>query len=324
MRIVFLNLADEDDHGLAKTSVKALQIKYAPVSWPKSMLVGQNSVELYPLFDLFLASKAGQLFAQEGLRQKLEAIRVACRSADKIMLAAHGNYGDTVEIAADPGWEQGAQRKIGTYKELAALMRELLAPDCRYRLSLIICYAARSQDVRKDHDGKLSAIDIRSSFAFKFYSEICTHARIQMTARIGAVSFDEKTGKSMVRTEAATASQIDHDELQRSEEVVRAALEYEVIKERHTGALGPDEQFQDMQEKFCSGTGKFIASANAVNAEERIVQNYYRLSGAATDLELSASKNEFKYGKLIYRFLFNKVAVFTKYPKEELLYVGQL
>jgi hypothetical protein len=322
MRIVFLNLADQDDHGLARSSVNALKQKYKPVSWAKSFLVAQNSVDLYEMFSLFEALKQGALNTPEN-QEQLRQIQLACKSADKIMLAAHGNYGNTVQVCASPGWDLGVAQVIGDYRQLAYLMRAVLLPGCSYRLALIVCYAARSENYQKDHSdlGGLSAIDIRSSFAFKFFSEICCHCRVQMTARIGAVEFDSVSGSSSVRTEAATSAQIEYDQMQRLDNVEEAQGAYEQVRAQYDDATMTI--FDDMEGKFVDARG-FKPEGVPDNPEEVILQNYHRLNSRRNELVTTAAKRERKYGKLIYRYIFDKIAVFATYPTEKVIYVGPL
>jgi hypothetical protein len=129
-----------------------------------------------------------------------------CESADKIMLGLHGRYDDTEQGFAGLGWKRGHD-VIGNYRDFAELIASFLRTGKSYKLALIVCFGARSADFNKNHDGNLEPADIKSSFAYKFFKEICTKADITITARTGSVSFDSKTGRSLVQTEAAVTAE---------------------------------------------------------------------------------------------------------------------
>ena len=209
--IVFFNLADMHTHGLAKTSVQALQRKYQRYSFVYELFAGSNQIYQIDLFGLLKKQRdpilrdvrpsgvpqipinllSGHTAYLPSIERERLAISMFCGRADKIMLGVHGKFDDTTQGVAGLGWDQGSA-VIGDYKEFAQLISSFLMPRKSYKLSLIVCFGARSQNYRVNHDGDLAEEDIKSSFAYKFFKEICTKADVTLTARTGSVAFDSK------------------------------------------------------------------------------------------------------------------------------------
>jgi len=331
VKIVFLNLADKHDQGLAKTTVDSLRKKYPKLeNWFTQFLWEVNRVDLVDLFTLLdemrnpnainKRSYGGRWALAEHLTEKTN-IKTLCTNADKIMLGAHGHYDDRDSGYAGMGWEQGSGL-IGSYKDFAKLVATFLNPNRRYKIALIVCFAARSADYKKDHDGKLNVDDIKSSFAYKFFAELVKQSstELTLTARTGAVSFDTSTGKSLVQTEAAVAADIADAELQKADETKRLADAYNDLS-RTLGESGKIGEFYAMEEAMVK------VDANPVSKAEQIIYDYHRLKARITALESQKSKNAGKYGKFVYRSENGTAKVYRKYDKDkkaELLWEGKL
>lgn len=299
--IVFLNLADKHEDGLAKTSAEALRQKYPRYSWLYECFAGANQVQVIDLFELLQRDRTGFPFSSlqsllpiiRSLQARLEIARL-CASADKIMLGVHGRFGETERGFASMGWEQGSG-VIGNYQEFAALLSSLLFPDRQYRLALIMCYGARSQNFRKKHDGQLDETDLKSSFAYKFYKELCRTYRITMTARTGSVHFNSQTGKSMVQTETATEAEFDKAEFQSSPGTKLVSTNYETLQEQmwNSGRL---DEFYQMQE------GILRLSGRPDSQDERVIYDFHNVQRQATHLESTSGQSASKYGKFVYEY----------------------
>ena len=253
-------------------------------------------------------------------RERL-AISMFCGRADKIMLGVHGKFDDTTQGVAGLGWDQGSA-VIGDYKEFAQLISSFLMPRKSYKLSLIVCFGARSQNYRVNHDGDLAEEDIKSSFAYKFFKEICTKADVTLTARTGSVAFDSQTGRSLVQSEAAVKAEIESAEIQAAEYTKRIARDYE--------QLG---RFMNATEE---GRGKFFKmldrmsepAAKPRNKPERTIKEYNDIRTRVTTLSTQSANLVSKYGKFVYIYDDRAVTVCRKYEGHQkvmkVLYHGEL
>jgi hypothetical protein len=322
-KIVFLNLADMHEHGLAMTTVRALRVKYPRASWLYEFAYGRNEITLVDLFDLLDWQRrprnatplvhlglGGLLLDPRLFHYVSERVRIIelCAAADKVMLGVHGNFGDTSRGHKGLGWDMG-MGIAGTYDEFANLVGGLLKPDRAYRLALIMCYGARSLNYLKDHDRDLTVGDVQSSFAYKFYALICKKARVTMTARTGSVGFDAQTGRSLVQTEAAVTAQVEDAEMQAVGATRRAKEDYDTVKERMFKLDGDLTRFFAIEERMS------VATAVATNDEERAVKAFYDTQRTATRLQNKARETDPKQGKFVYTFDGANISVFRKYEE---------
>ncbi|MGD0360009.1 MAG: hypothetical protein ABSC93_04020 [Bryobacteraceae bacterium] len=325
MHIVFLNLADENPHGLAATTREALSKKYPLDQKPRNILetvatylFGANQIEVVNLFGILQAANR---------RQAIDAadIPAKCVKADKVMLGVHGTYGDTCHVRKGDAHDTPT---LATYVELATLTKEMLNdPSHQYRLALVMCYGARSADFRADHSDltALSEAQIRSSFAFKFYSQVCTHCVLRMTAVTGSLSFSRDKGESQVQTEAAVLKDIEYAELQREERTAQLFAEHQqLVEEQGAKAISAIE---DRLLGYNVRTGMLTPKPGAVaaNDAERRVLAYYETVNRSWELKNAASGKKGKIGKLIYYYRrdLDKVIVMARYPEPEVIYSGR-
>jgi hypothetical protein len=326
-RIVFLNLADMHEHGLAKTSATALRLKYQRYHWLYEKVCGANQVQQVDLFDLLRHQQHPRrirclqdLMPYVWALQRKIALTDLLRTADKIMLGVHGRFDDTETGFAGLGWDQG-NGPIGTVNEFADLLASLLLPGSSYKVALIVCFGARSQNFRKDHTGALSRVDIESSFAFKFYRRIYRKANVTMTARTGSVSFDTSTGRSLVQTEAAVQAEADDAVIQAADETKRVARDYKQLRKfLMTKEREGQQIFFDMEERFDSNI-----NAGARNPAERIVKRHAQIVHQVSELQAAKAADVPKYGKFVYKSIGSRIQVYRKYsasgePVMQLLY----
>jgi hypothetical protein len=334
--IVFFNLADKHEHGLAHSSAMALRNKYPRYSAVWEFMAGANQVHLVDLFDLLEQERRplpirslGSLTALmpqllQRIRERV-AIAELCGRADKIMIGVHGHFGDTNQGYAGMGWGMGSG-VVGTASEFARLVAGFLCAGKTYKLSLIMCFGARSARPRVNHDGNLDEADIKSSFAYKFFKEICqrSEATVTMTARTGSVAFDASTGRTMVQTEAAVQAEMDNADLQAAEYTKRIARTYEQLQRFMCNTQEGLRKFRAMEDR--------MEADHAVprNSAERTIKNYVDLRTQVTQLQQQSSDLAGKYGKFVYQY--NRtdgvVTVMRKYNQGVatfgILYQGQL
>lgn len=334
--IVFFNLADKHDHGLAFSSVNALRIKYPRRSCIREFIAGANQVHLVDLFQMLEDERhplpirsLGTLTAYmplllQRIRERV-AIAELCARADKIMIGVHGHFGNTDQGFAGMGWDMGSG-VIGTAAEFARLIASFLHDDRRYKLALIMCFGARSARPRVDHDGQLEENDIKSSFAYKFFKEICqrSQATVTMTARTGSVAFDPATGRSIVQSEAAAQAEMDNAELQAAEETKRIARTFEQLQRFMCQSAEGRDKFYDMMDRMDAD------NARPRNTAERTIRQYRQLQKRVNQLQSQAAALVGKYGKFVYQYdrTAQQVAVLRKYSQGvatfDLLYEGPL
>lgn len=346
--IVFFNLADMHGAGLAQKSVNSLRKKYPSYSFIYELFHGANRIIQVDLFGLLkeMRKPTGKHIGKSGIpltpinmitghiaslpplsrdtiREKL-AITMLCGQADKIMLGVHGHYDDTDYGYAGMGWEKG-DAMIGSHEEFAKLIAGFLRKDKTYKIALIVCFGARSQNYRKNHDGELTEEDIKSSFAYKFYKNICTKANVIMTARTGSVAFSDINGKSQVQTETAVEAEIEYSDLLKVDTIDRMQKEYNELLERifdKEGKIGVDN-VKILKDR--------IERNQPVEGDPHILlflQNYVREEAKARHLHATKETMQEKYGKFVYRYEKGIVTVYRKYEGGQkvmrVLYSGEL
>ncbi len=309
MHIVFLNLSDRA--GASTKSITALRKKYpAYTGWnPWRWMTDNNSVDEVNLIDLWSADRQDWHFWAEVLR-----VNLLCSIADKIMLSIHGHADDTT-----CGYIErfGMTSKRVNYRELAQFLLLFLANQSeRYHLALITCHAARSENYLKDHRGGLTTRDVKSSFAYRFYKEICTQRNVLMTARTGSVSFSEHDGRSLVQSEAAVRYEVELQAIQESEELERLKELYEGLKEVEFQKFGNIRRFLTTEDKILQEIEKGRTDWSMASREEVTIIRYQKAKRRITQLERLKDEDHGKYGKFIYRYdpTSSVMTVLRKYP----------
>lgn len=320
MHIVFLNLSDHA--GASAKSIAALRRKYPAYSgynvW--RWLTDSNSVDEVNLIDLWSTDRNTFGFWAEVLR-----VNLLCSIADKIMLSIHGHADDTTCGYVE---QFGKASKRVDYRQLAQFLLLFLPTQSeRYHLALITCHAARSANYLKDHTGALTRLDVQSSFAYRFYKEICTQRNVLMTARTGSVSFREHDGRSLVQTEAGVRCEVELEAIQKSKELARISERYEELKERVFEKEGNIRRVLAMEEKIREELDKGRTDWSMASFEERLVIDYQVAKRRVTRLQQLQNEEQGKFGKFIYRYEASEgeVTVLRKYPKPStILYQGAL
>lgn len=321
MRALFLNMADEEGV-LSRKSVTALQKKYPGYSgWNPFRYFTSDSVAEVDLIPLYKKFKSGRLgFSDLG---QILSIAVSCEVADKILLGIHGYLGD-----ASCGYVGKFGERSGpvNFRQLAQFLLLFLTnrSEC-FNLVLIMCFGGRSEDHLVNHEGALTERQVKSSFAYKFYKEICTLRHVRMTARTGAVSFAENDGKSLVQTEAAVGAEVVFESLE--ERDTEATRRYEAVLERYA-ERGEWDAFSDMEERIVEEIERGRTDWGPASSEELVIIQYHSLRRKVRGpLSLRKEESRSKYGKLVYyhRPGSGEVAVVRKYPPPgSLLYRGAL
>ena len=321
--IVVLDLADKEGGTPVQKTVDTLRRKFPQRSMIKKILVGQNVVEKFVLFDLL----AG--FGGNGAMSAAQLIQVqhSCRNATKIFLCIHGKHNDTESGFASLTLG-GAAQNLTTWQQLANFMI-LLLPDRNepYNLALIMCYGARTEQFRLNQQGDLPPDELKSSFAYKFFSRLCVSRKVRMTARTGAVQMDPVSGRSMVETEEAVNARADQEDFLRAREEDDVFSEYKDLKARMTTSAGGANEATAQRWMELNARYKATPDAAGVSDEERVIKTYCQAVKRKQEFQaiMEANPDKSKYGKIVYLYANNVLTIRCKYPKPGVnLYSGPL
>ena len=323
-RIVLLNLGDRaGGGGLVHKSATKLQIKYPPAS--KFSLFSGNEVLELSLFALMAKYQAGHLPLSD---PELQTVRTACAGATKIMLCLHGLHNDVQSGFADDSMAHTPMAAVASHTDLARFTRSFLPLlDKVYNLALIMCYGARSQNYRLDHQGMIPANELRTSFAYKFYSQICIPRNVRMTARTGATGFDERTGGSTVESEASVLARADKDDFLRLAATQTDINDYIALKDSYTKAAHGGSEARALAWLAMDGRFRDNPDLVAANLDEAKVRAYHQVLRRKAAYEANMQgQDRSKYGKYVYTYSAeDQLTIYSKYPKPGVpLYHGPL
>ncbi|HHF7349489.1 TPA: hypothetical protein ACPSKE_002696 [Legionella feeleii] len=203
MRILFINLSDPGT--LGKKSGEALEKKHKPSFFAKDK---SSKVTVLNLMTCALQfADSGTITLDQQTSKTLQDWLSKRKKNYKIIIAAHGKVDDTDYCYAESDPEELFKtHKLLNYAQLATFVKSLLAMKGQkmlFNMTLSICYSARSQEHGKHHIRQLAEIDIRTSFAAKFYALLVTECNLRLKAVTGSVEFDEITGSLLVESEEA-------------------------------------------------------------------------------------------------------------------------
>jgi len=152
----------------------------AQVYAKREVTKGRARMVFYPCQELIARDAAGTLSKDD-----VKDIRKHIEKSRTVVFVLHGKPDDTDEGFSTSGGS------VCTFKQLGRLAK-LLMPirDEKYRISLVMCYGARCRNVRLNHEGMIPSGELASSFAYKFFRELCGARNIRMVAWTGAVSND--------------------------------------------------------------------------------------------------------------------------------------
>jgi hypothetical protein len=323
--IVLLNLGDRAaGGGLVAKSARSLQNKYPA---QRSFLLAGNQITEVSMFQLLTKSLPGGGLTRQDA--ELMQVRARCQRATKIMLCLHGLHNDVDSGYANDTLNHAPMAAVATWGQLAELMLSLLPKrDKEYNLALVMCYGARSENFRLDHEGMISATDLKTSFAYKFFRRICLFRNVRMTARTGATGFDEHTGRSTVESEASVQARADKEEYLRDANTQAAINTYIALKDSYTkaahgGSEARAQQWMLMDNKFRANPDDAPGSA-----DETTIRDYHQVLKRKRQFETAMTdQNRTKYGKYVYQYSekTRQLTILSKYPPPgTLLYQGPL
>ena len=165
----------------------------------KETTQGKTQVHYYSCVRLIDLDKKGLL-----TRDDVHAIRRDIGDAKKTYIIMHGTPDNTEDGFANGG------AQVATWRDLSRLALMLFpAKDEVHRISLIMCYGARTDNYRLNHVGQMSPGDLKTSFAYKFFRAICQLRNVTLTACTGAVSTSADSYANEVETEEWVSATLD-------------------------------------------------------------------------------------------------------------------
>ena len=320
MYALFLNMADQEG-ALTGKSVKALKKKYPVYSgYNPYRYFTSNTVEEIDLIPLYRARRKLD-FSSLG---KILNVMISCGVADKILLGVHGHFDD---VSCGYIGKFGERSEPVNFRDLAQFLLMFLTNRSeRFNLSLIMCFGARSKRYLLHHEGHLEEQDVKSSFAYKFYKELCTQRHVFMTARTGAVSFAEHDGGSLVQSEAAVGADIEFETMQKAERTEVIAYQYKELYESHFLKEKNVNALNKMESAIHTEIEKGRTDWSSASGQQRVIIRYLTLKKEVGRLSAVKDKSLPKYGKFTYYSApgSGRIKVYRKYPEVELLYRGKL
>lgn len=285
---------------LTKLGAGASATGTAQIYANREVSYGKAKMVFYPCQELVAEDAAGTL-----TKDKLKDVRKHIEKSRTVVFVLHGTPDDT-----DQGFSTSGHA-VCTYKQLGRLAKLLLPTrDETYRISLIMCYGARSANVRLDHDGMIPPGQLASSFAYKFFRELCGARDIRMVAWTGAVSNDgalkhtcENEEQVLYVDKKREVAQLQASSQKQDMENEKAAL----LKKKNMS----NNDFGNVLLKFANNP-----NAAATNSVERFALRYVPYSSMRANWMMNLFPNRAQtdsYGKLIYEFAGGQLAIINRY-----------
>ncbi|CAM4379925.1 MAG: hypothetical protein LEGION0398_MBIBDBAK_01070 [Legionellaceae bacterium] len=201
-------------------------------------------IHYYNVFDKAIAFKEKIPFENE---QNVSDINFF--NYEKIMIAAHGDIDCTDYCHKSVFGEVDLtkeERELLTAEELAIFLVELdknnYFDNCnKISVELVICYAARSNEFKKNHN-EIDMNSLNDSFAYKFTNKLKSSLRvpeIKVIAYLGAMSYNPATGFAVCQTEDNIKSflSLTQEEVQEKVSLEMAANEKDIELDKKSSDL---------------------------------------------------------------------------------------
>jgi hypothetical protein len=341
VKLLYLDFGDPLDNAVGNT-IPRLKKKYAARDRARSSLsrwwYGDSVVEkidVYPclaevarFLSTPLGEQTGDLPEYKKVKARVTAFFLQHPDCKKIMVGMHGLVHDTTHGYALPS---AAAPKI-SYLRVADMLQMLIGDYFKHTklsLSLVMCYGARSAEYTKSHDpdrlGKVGGPDLSSSFAFKLFSLLCKNMKVKMSARTGALSFDDRSGASRVESEFTVATElalrsnpVTQEETALALQDEQAALAIEEFKNELQPVL--DDRDWALNQRLEAQANAFAKSQVETLTGNDVLTRIKR--GAAYSLfkQLPDAKPT-KSGKITYEYdeVARKVVISCKYPAPKVI-----
>ena len=314
---VMLNFEDADPNAGTGAAAR-LKLKHLPTSnavgsaasgtariygnraLARSTVFKKRQVVFYPCQEILLRDENKTLD-----RTDVDNIRRDCEEAKTIGIIIHGAPSDT-----DHGFST-AGASVCTWKDLGRLML-LLLPDTRdYNVALIMCYAARSDDSSLNHDGHIPASELKTSFAYKFFRNICRLRRIKMTAWTGAVSNDADINHT-VETEEQVMMVLQKQQSMSLRNQNKTTMEQarDLLLLKHTLTVNA---FDKVVQQYAMSPNLPTKGEVEDFAKQFVIYSPYVSHFITNSFDSQKLGNKSKYGKLVYTFNGGVLEIIARY-----------
>jgi hypothetical protein len=284
----------------AKFGAGAAASGTAQVYAKREKQVGKAKMVFYPCQELIARDANGTL-----TKDDVKDIRKHIAASKTVVFILHGKPDDTDQGFSTTG---GA---VCTFRQLGRLAKLLMPErDTIYHVSLIMCYGARSANVRLNHDGMIPRDQLASSFAYKFFRELCGARNVRMVAWTGAVSND-----GALKHTCENEEQVLYVDKKQEVAALQASPQKAQIEQEKTALL---QRLNMSNNDFGNVLLKFMNNPNAaaVNDVERFAIRYlpYSSMRAGWMMNLYPNRNQTSdYGKLIYEFSGGQLVITNRY-----------
>jgi hypothetical protein len=262
--------------------------------------LGKAKMVFFPCQELIARDANGTL-----TKDDVKDIRKHIENSKTVVFILHGKPDDTDQGFSTTGGV------VCTFKQLGRLAKLLMpARDDIYHVSLIMCYGARSANVRLNHDGMIPRDQLASSFAYKFFRELCGARNVRMVAWTGAVSND-----GALKHTCENEEQVLYVDKKQEVAALQASPQKAQIEQEKTALL---QRLNMSNNDFGNVLLKFMNNPNAaaVNDVERFAIRYlpYSSMRAGWMMNLYPNRNQTSdYGKLIYEFNGAQLVITNRY-----------
>lgn len=341
MKLLYLDFGDPLDNAVGNT-IPRLKNKYAArdkARWSiLRWLYGDSVVEkidVYPCLAevaRFLSTprgeQTGDLPEYKKVKARVTGFFLQHPDCKKIMVGMHGLVDDTTHGYALPS----ATAPKLSYLRAADMLLMLIGDYFKHTklsLSLVMCYAARSAEYTKSHDpdklGKIGGPDLSSSFAFRLFSLLCKNMKVKMSARTGALSFDDVSGASRVESEFTVATELAIKSQPVTQEEAALALQDEqaaLAIDEFKNELQPvyDARDQALNRQLDAQANAFAKRQLETLAGNDVVTRIKREAAYSLFKQLPDAKPK-KSGKITYEYdeVARKVVITCKYPAPKVI-----
>ncbi len=264
----------------------------------KETFFKKNQVHHYSGIELIRQDAAGAL-----TRAAVAQLRTDIDEARKVYIILHG-----APDVTEHGFTN-AQTTIG-WRELSKLALLLFPKRTeRYRISLVMCYGARTDSFRLNHLGMRDPNQLATSFAYKFFRAMCVHRNMSLTACTGAVSTVAGDGTNEVETEewvSASIDVIDYQKDKPNRDLKKTAIDLQ--KQRYIAqGVGTAQDWSNLSNAFYTNRNQVANNPYETAIKTYIAQTQHRYDdlqarkAQAAQMHGGAS-NRNKYGRILYDY----------------------
>ncbi|NTS75648.1 hypothetical protein HR060_02105 [Catenovulum sp. SM1970] len=296
-KVIYLNLLKDANEQAVEKLGDGLKTKYSRNGFRRFF---GNSYEViqYDVFEMLRVHKLGVLNWSSSISQEeLNAIRLACQGAWKIFVSAHGHMNCTDYVY---GGQFYGKEPLAKWDQVSSFLTYLLPNrNDKYKIELMICYAARTMAYREGQQARIAPELLSTSLAYKLFKNLGENRTVRVTSRSGATGFDELQGCITVETD-------EHAELEYERRTVLETPDYKNLK--NWVSTLTSEQKRVLGQKFLisfnsnGGNYDVIAAVQANGENEEKFKRFALAQARYRDIRAHQNtlSNQSQYGTICY------------------------